>query len=67
MEIVASSIFILVLVLILIQCSLCFGREFDSRAIIDKPVHVTEGKSDGVVGAVETAADQLGRATNLEA
>ena len=63
-EIVASSIFIILLAIILIQCNLCFGR--DSRDMLDKPVDVTEGKSDGVVGAVETVADQFGRATNLE-
>ena len=63
MEIVASSIFILVLVLILIQCNLCG----DSRALLDKPVDVSEGKLDGVAGAVETATDQLDRATNLVA
>ena len=63
MEFVAPSIFLLVLVLILLQCNLCFGK--DSRDLLDKPVDVKQTNADGTGDLVDQAADHLGRVTNV--
>ena len=64
LEIVAPSLFLLVLIVILFQCGDWCRKNFkDPQDVLDKPVDVEEGKSDGAVGLIDQAADQVNRAT----
>merc|ERR1712156_1397346 len=61
LEIIVPSLFLVMIIVILIQCG--WGRKNlkDPQEVLNKPVDVEEGKKDGAAGLVDQVADQVSR------
>ena len=61
LELVLPSLFLVLIIVILVQCGWCRKNLKDPQEVLNKPVDVEEGKKDGAAGVVDQVADQVNR------
>jgi len=61
LELMVPSLFLVLIIVILVQCGWCRKNLKDPQEVLNKPVDVEEGKKDGAASVVDQVADQVNR------
>ena len=61
LELIVPSLFLVLIIVILVQCGWCRKNFKDPQDVLNKPVDVEEGKKDDAAGIVDQVADQVNR------
>ena len=61
LELMVPSLFLVLIIVILVQCGWCRKNLKDPQEVLNKPIDVEEGKKDDAAGLVDQVADQVNR------